>query len=313
MNRKTNKILLSALVVGILLLSWGYARSAEDPAPQAAPVEAAVPAPVPASPGTDPSKPAVESKRLAGYKYSGFLSDYSKLAPAPDGSEAMSWRKPGVDFKAYDKILIERLTFFYHDQADYKGIDPTELKALADYFSQSITKQLGESYSLVTEPGPGVLRIRAALTDIIPNKPSVSVVTLVVPYLTVADLGTSSVAKGGPGSNFYVGHTSIEAEFIDAATNEQVAVFIDRYYPKKYDVEIKKGVVGAVVHGFGQYFKAYTTWSYTKDAFDYWAQKLRQKLDEAHGKKAQDSKKVETEAPKQEQGVASPPPAIPGQ
>ena len=237
-----------------------------------------------------PSTPAPGTKRLSGYKYSGFLSDYSKLKAAPDGSEAMSWRKPDIDFKVYNKIIVERLTFFYHDEADYKGIDPTELKALADYFSESLIKNLGDNYPVVTESGPGVLRIRAALTDIVPNKPSVSVVTLVVPYLTVADLGTSSVAKGGPGSNFYVGHTSVEAEFIDGATNEQVAAFVDRYYPKKYDVELKKGPGRAIIHGFGQYFKAYSTWSYTKDAFDYWAQKLRQKLDEVHGKNSAESK-----------------------
>lgn len=301
MNSKESKVVVGAMVIGISLLSWGYALSADVPGPQAPPAQTAAPvSPVPAEAAKpDPSRPASETKRLSGYKYSGFLSDYSKLTPAPDGSEAMSWRKPGVDFKVYDKVLIERLTFFYHDQADYKGIDPTALKALADYFAESITKQLGDSYPMVTEPGPGVLRIRAALTDIVPNKPSVSVVTLVVPYLTVADLGTSSVAKGGPGSNFYVGHTSIEAEFLDSATNEQVAAFVDRYYPKKYDVELKKGPGRAIIYGFGQYFKAYTTWSYTKDAFDHWSQRLRQKLDEAHGKSVPESKK-ETDAPKQD-------------
>mgnify|MGYP003595648452 CR=1 FL=1 len=123
MNRRKNKMLLSAVIIATFLLSWGYAQSADVPGPQAAPADAAKPA----SPAPDHSKPAVETKRLAGYKYSGFLSDYSKLQPAPDGSEAMSWRKPGVDFKAYDKIIVERLNFFYHEQADYKGIDPTEL------------------------------------------------------------------------------------------------------------------------------------------------------------------------------------------
>ena len=279
MNRRKNTILLGVMVIGVLLLSWGYAHSEDVPEPQASPAESAAPV----SPTQASSTPGPETKRLSGYKYSGFLSDYNMLKPAPDGSEAMSWRKPGIDFKAYDKIIIERLTFFYHEGADYKGIDPTELKALADYYYESLTKKLGDTYPIVTESGTGVLRIRAALTNVVPNKPSVSVVTLVVPYLTVADLGTSSVAKGGPGSNFYVGHTSIEAEFLDGSTNEQVAAFVDRYYPKKYDVELKKGPGHAIIHGFGQYFKAYTTWSYTKDAFDYWAQKLRQKLDEVHG------------------------------
>lgn len=306
MRKQSKRVFISLLVAAIFLLSWGYAIAADAPEPQStapktdtpvppgqapeasAPGTTAAGAPVPEKPTPDasaPAKPDTETKRLKGYKYSGFLSDYSMLKPAPDGSEAMSWRKPGVDFKTYDKIIIERLNFFYHEDADYKGIDPTELKALTDYFHGSIVKKLGDAYPIVTEPGPGVLRVRAALTDIIPNKPAVSVVTLVVPYLTVADLGTSSVAKGGAGSNFYVGHTAIEVEFLDGSTNEQVAAFVDRYYPKKYDVELKKGPMGALVHGFGQYFKAYTTWSYTKDAFDYWAQRLRQKLDEAHGKK----------------------------
>lgn len=271
---------LITTIMSLIVLAYGNAVAAD--APQVQPDTAQATAPAPSS--TQAEVPAPETRQLSGYKYSGFLSNYSMLKPAPDGSDAMSWRKSGVDFKTYDKIIVERLNFFYKEDADYKGIDPTELKALADYFHETFVKEVGSAYPLVAEPGPGVLRVRVALTDIVPNKPAVSVVTLVVPYLTFADLGTSAVAKGGPGSNFYVGHTTIEAEFLDASTNEQVAAYIDRYYPKKYDVDFKKGPVGVVTHGFGQYFKAYTTWSYTKDAFDYWAHKLRQKLDEAHGK-----------------------------
>jgi hypothetical protein len=275
MEKREKLNLIIVLIIGVLLMTSRFAIAADAPESQAT---------TPQPTTSQPETPSPETRQLSGYKYSGFLSDYSMLKPAPDGSDAMSWRKPGVDFKIYDKIIVERLNFFYKDDADYKGIDPTELKALGDYFHETFMKEIGKIYPVVTEPGPGVLRVRAALTDIVPNKPAVSVVTLVVPYLTFADLGTSAVAKGGPGSNFYVGYTTIEAEFIDSVTNEQVAAYVDRYYPKKYDVDFKKGPVGVVTHGFGQYFKAYSTWSYTKDAFDYWAHKLQQKLDEAHGK-----------------------------
>jgi len=270
MKRRIKLFAIITAMVSIFLVMGSYGITADTPEPQ------------PAS--SKPEIPAPETKQLSGYKYSGFLSDYSMLKPAPDGSNAMAWRKPGVDFKTYDKIIVERINFFYKDDAEYKGIDPTELKALADYFHDSFMKNVSSAYPSVTEPGSRVLRVRVALTDIVPNKPAVSVVVLVVPYLTIGDLGTSAVSKGGPGSNFYVGHTTIEAEFLDSTTNEQVAAYVDRYYPKKYDVDFKKGPVGVVTHGFGQYFKSYTTWSYTKDAFDYWAHKLRQKLDEAHGK-----------------------------
>ena len=270
MKRRTKLFAIITAIVSIFLVIGGYGITSDTTEQQPT--------------ASKPETPAPETKHLSGYKYSGFLSDYSMLKPAPDGSDAVAWRKPGVDFKTYDKIIVERINFFYKDDADYKGIDPTELKALADYFHDSFMKNVASAYPVVTEPGPGVLRVRTALTDIVPNKPAVSVVVLVVPYLTIGDLGTSAVSKGGPGSNFYVGHTTIEAEFLDSTTNEQVAAYVDRYYPKKYDVDFKKGPVGVVTHGFGQYFKAYTTWSYTKDAFDYWANKLRQKLDEAHGK-----------------------------
>ncbi len=270
MKRREKILALIAVIVGVLLMAGGLGIAEDKPDLQ----------PTPSKPDT----PAPETKRLSGYKYAGFLSDYSMLKPAPDGSDAMAWRKPGVDFKAYDKIIIERLNFFYKDDSEYKGIDPTELKALADYFHETFVKNLGNDYPIVTEPGPGVLRVRAAITDIVANKPAASVVTLVVPYLTFADMGASTVSKGGAGSSFYVGHTTIEVELLDGATNEQVAAFVDRYYPKKYDVDFKKGPTGVVTHGFTQYGKAYTTWSYTKDALDYWALRLRQKLDEAHGK-----------------------------
>jgi hypothetical protein len=268
--RKMKKLLaVITVMVGILLVSGGYGITADTTEPQ---------------PSTSkPETPVPETKHLSGYKYSGFLSDYSMLKPAPGGGEAMVWRKPGVDFKMYDKIILERINFFYKDDAEYKAIDPTELKALADYFHETFMKNVANVYPIVSEPGPGVLRVRAALTDIVPNKPAASVVVLVVPYATVADLAGGAASKGGAGSTLYVGHTTIEIEFLDSVTNEQVAAYVDRYYPKKYDVDFEKGA-GVVTYGFGQYFKAYTSWSYTKDAFDYWANNLRQKLDEAHGK-----------------------------
>jgi len=40
-----------------------------------------------------------------------------------------------------------------------------------------------------------------------------------------------------------------------------------------------------VVKRYSDYFKSFTQWGYTKQAMDYWAQRLRQKLDEIHGKK----------------------------
>ena len=49
--------------------------------------------------------------------------------------------------------------------------------------------------------------------------------------------------------------------------------------------DMSEGAGKAVTKGYGQYFKSYKARAYTKDAFDYWAKKLRNRLDEISGKK----------------------------
>ncbi|HRD67288.1 MAG TPA: DUF3313 domain-containing protein [Candidatus Competibacter sp.] len=213
-------------------------------------------------------------------KYAGFLSDYSKLQPAPTGDSAERYVDPKQSFKQYKKVMLDRIRVWYKDDADYKGIDPTELKMLTDYFQNAIVKALEPTYPVVTKPGPDVLRVRVAITDLVPTKPEMSVVTLVVPYAAVADVA----AGGGTGGTSYLGQTAIEAEFLDSQTNRVVAAYVDRQIGKKYDIDLSQGVGSAVEKGFSSYSKAYSTWAYAQAAFDYWAGLLRKRLDEAHGR-----------------------------
>ena len=39
-----------------------------------------------------------------------------------------------------------------------------------------------------------------------------------------------------------------------------------------------------VTEGVTSYVKAYSKWDYTKKAMDFWAQRLRTRMDELHGK-----------------------------
>jgi hypothetical protein len=104
-------------------------------------------------------------------------------------------------------------------------------------------------------------------------------VTLVVPYAAVADVASG----GGAGSAPYLGDAAIEVEFRDSRNNELLATYVDKRVGKKYDVDLNPGIGEAVSKGVDSYSKAYSTWGYAQQAFDYWAQKLRRRLDEAHG------------------------------
>ena len=234
---------------------------------------------------TAETAPAASPELMFGdYEAKGFLSDYSKISKTknPDGS--YEYKDTTVDYGKYNKLLVDRIKIFFKDDSDYKGIDPDELKVLTDYFYEAIKKAVGDAYPMVKEPGPDVLRLRVAVTDLVPNKPEASVVTLVVPFTWIADAG-SGVAKGDAGSTVFTGEATVEVEGLDSVSNQQVVAHIETESGKKYDWAkgVTKGVTG--------YMNAYSKWNYTKTAMDDWAHLLRVRLDAAHGITTPEKKK----------------------
>lgn len=223
---------------------------------------------------------AAAAPTFGDYQAKGFLSDYSKIptTPAEDGS--YRYLDPNVDGKKYNKLLVDRIKIWFKDDAEYKGIDPDELKMLTDYFYSAIEKAMGDAYPMVKEAGPDVLRLRIAITDVEPNQVVASVTTLVVPFLWVGDAGTG-VAKGEPGSTVFTGEATIEMEALDSTSSEQAAAYIQTDAGKKYNW------TEGVTAGVGSYLKSYTKWDYTKEAMDHWAQMIRARLDQVHGKKTE--------------------------
>jgi len=220
---------------------------------------------------------SADTPMLGEYETKGFLSDYSKLASVEGDKGAYKYVDAAVDFSKYQKLLLDRIKVYYKDDSDYKGIDPDDLKALTDYFHQAIVKAVGDSYTVVNEPGPDVLRVRIAVTDLVPNKPEASVVSLVVPFAWVADAG-SGAAKGEAGSTAFTGEATIEMEAMDSVSSQQVGAYVDKEVGKKY--QWTKGVS----EGVNSYMGAYSKWTYTQKSMDAWAQRLKTTLDELEGK-----------------------------
>ncbi|HUU49909.1 MAG TPA: DUF3313 domain-containing protein [Nitrospinota bacterium] len=108
-----------------------------------------------------------------------------------------------------------------------------------------------------------MLRIRTAITDIVPSKPALNTITSIGP----PGLVISTVKKITTGVHAFVGEATLEAEFLDSVTNEQLAAALDRRGALKVKV-----------------FKGMSKWGHVKVVFEEWALMLRQKLDEAHGK-----------------------------
>ena len=220
---------------------------------------------------------SADGTKLGDYVTKDFLSDYSKLAPVEGDKGAYRYIDSTVDFSKYKKLLLDRIKVWYKDESDYKGIDPDDLKALTDYFHQAIVKAVGDDYAVVNEAGPDVLRVRIAVTDLVPNKPEASVVSLAVPFAWVADAG-SGAAKGEVGSTAFTGEATIEMEAMDSVSSQQVGAYVDKEVGKKY--QWSKGISA----GVNSYVSAYSKWDYTQKAMDAWAQRLKTTLDELGGK-----------------------------
>lgn len=230
-----------------------------------------------------PAAQAEDSPGMLGdYQPSGFLSSYAKLVPNPDLEHSYIYRYPGKDAAKYKRVIIDPIEIRFSDSEGGKDaagqpIDPADLQKLKDYFHEALVKALGDAYPVVTEPAPDVIRLRIALTNLHANKPLASVATLVVPFLWVADAGTG-VVDGEAGSTMFVGEASMELEVLDSVSKQQLAALVETNVAKKYNWTegVKEGVT--------DYLRSYSTWAYTKEAMDHWANKLRERMDMVHGK-----------------------------
>ncbi len=185
--------------------------------------------------------------------FSGFFGNqtiYDQLQPGPKDGAKLTWKKTGVNPEKYKRFMVDSVIFFLADNADYKGIDPQEMKELCDSFNREIAAAFRNKYEIVTESAPDVARLSIAITNIKPSKPGVSAVTSIVPV----GLGVSLVKKGATGGWSGSGQTCMELMVLDSVTNEIVLLAVDQ---RKAEFESR-----------------FTKWGSANDAFKLWSTKI---------------------------------------
>ena len=122
---------------------------------------------------------------------------------------------------------------------------------------------LAGGYRIVKEPGPGVLRIRTALTDVVLQRPGVKSPGPLIPLANDMVLHASEKVSG---MNMLAGEAAIEAEALDGQTYERLAAFVEKRVNSRVVLTKEKDSLGPVL-----------------ELFTYWAKRFRQRLDEARG------------------------------
>ena len=180
--------------------------------------------------------------------YSGFLGDYSKLRPSSDVEDALYYQNPAKSLKDYDKFMIDPVLVHFAPNAKGTALDPAKLKKLTDYAYDELTKALSERYTVVNTKGPGVLRLRSALTDIKKTKPAMNI----SPVTKLSGLG--------------LGGASMEAEALESQTGERVFAVVDT----------RPGTLLAIGPGLDPI-------GHAKQVIRHWIKRFVNRIDKAHG------------------------------
>lgn len=204
------------------------------------------------------------SRQSRSVKTSGFLENYSQLQEGENDQTLLRYINPDADFSAYHEILMEPIKV-YPGVGDslLRKMSEEDIQKLVDYLDATIREQLSDDYAFVEAPGPQTMRMRIALTDSTPGNIPIDIVSSVTPPGIAANALITLVTDKGAG----VGDASIEFEALDSVSGERLAAAVDRRVGQKYTGNFDK----------------FDRWRATKAAFDYWAEKLKDRLAELRG------------------------------
>lgn len=188
-----------------------------------------------------------------------FLGSGIELQSVPGSTSMRAWSsRPGV-LGDYHAFLFEPVVISLGKGAKENQASAEELKTLSEELRLAFTAELRRGgYTIVEVPAAGVLRVRAALTELLPVDPSKNIAAKLVGSVTGVGLFLPTVD---------IGQAAIEVDMRDCMTNARVAAFADR----------KAG------RGYFNGLRPYRRWGDVEAAFSAWASEFRWRLDQIHG------------------------------
>ncbi|MHC4187833.1 MAG: DUF3313 domain-containing protein [Planctomycetota bacterium] len=176
----------------------------------------------------------------------GFLSDYSRLSAESD--HIMRYMNETALDK-YQSFIVDKVSLHMHSKSKVRkelnkgDVSNQEVKDLTNYMHSAVVKAVqGAGKKIVYNPGPGVVRIRVALTDI-----EKSSLVSAVPQASLVGAG--------------IGGASMEAEMVDSQTGEQIGATIQSRDGSRLP------------------FSNLGEWTTVKKVIDKWSEELQERLE----------------------------------
>lgn len=165
------------------------------------------------------SVPAVADRFVA----SGFLTtDYERFRrPAPDKQRRV-YENPEASFADYDRIFVDRITV-WRDGSRTEPVENVDFQRIVDDLYTILTAELGKTFTLADEAGPGVARLRVALVAVESDDAQLDV------FVAHGEPSSRDAAAPLPAGLGEFGRSAwLEAEILDGVSGEPIFAVVDR-------------------------------------------------------------------------------------
>jgi hypothetical protein len=151
----------------------------------------------------------------------GFLGDTSKLTPGDKEQASLRYINPAVQWTQYKKVLLEPVTFWGDDRTK---ISAKEQQMLCNFLHEQLYDQLKTKYEMVTEPGPGVMRLQVAIVDAEAATPVLRTISMAIPQARLL----STLKYLATGTYPFIGGAEGEAKMTDSETGQLLGEWVDK-------------------------------------------------------------------------------------
>ena len=211
-------------------------------------------------------------------KTSGFLNSYKGFEESEVYKGVFVKRNANKTIGDYDKFLIDDIIVYFIDEGwtgkvnpMKLGVNAKKLSELTQYFHETVLRALKEQdLRVVDKRGPGVLRIRIALTDVDRNLPILNVYG----YQTLTGVGIGGASMEGAAEDSMTGE-----HILSVVTRKKGGVMPeldDRNLTKMNDAKSYTG------EAIDNKIDSLSYWNTIKDIMDNWADRFAKAVVKAH-------------------------------
>ena len=148
-------------------------------------------------------------------------NDCSLLTIGGKDQTGLRYLNPAAQWTQYNKVLIDPVTFWGGDSTKISAADQ---QMLVNYFSQQLNKELGQKFQIVTQAGPGVMKIDAALVDAEGATPVLRSISMIIPQAHML----ANLKYLATGTMPFVGSAQAEFKVTDSVSGQILAMAVDK-------------------------------------------------------------------------------------